>query len=89
MREERAIYHALRGTVTGVNDRQFDSPFEQDVYEELTRRGLALTPTALGSVLAQGAASAALPATLRGLTSRTVLGYATATGGASASVVAV
>lgn len=38
---ERGI-EALRGTITGVNDRCFDSPFEQDVYEELTRRGLTM-----------------------------------------------
>lgn len=33
---------ALRGTITGVNERRFESPFEQNVYEELTQRGLTL-----------------------------------------------
>jgi very-short-patch-repair endonuclease len=38
---ERGI-EALRGTITDVNERGFDSPFEQEVYGELTRRGLTL-----------------------------------------------
>jgi very-short-patch-repair endonuclease len=33
---------ALRGAITGVGDRPFDSPFEQEVYQELTRRGLTV-----------------------------------------------
>jgi very-short-patch-repair endonuclease len=35
---------ALRGAITGVGERGFDSPFEQEVYEELSRRGLTLHP---------------------------------------------
>jgi very-short-patch-repair endonuclease len=33
---------ALRSGITGVGDHGFDSPFEQEVFEELTRRGLTL-----------------------------------------------
>jgi very-short-patch-repair endonuclease len=35
---------ALRSGITGVGDRGFDSPFEQEVFEELTRRGLTVHP---------------------------------------------
>jgi very-short-patch-repair endonuclease len=40
---ERGV-EALRGTITGVSDRGFDSPFEQEVCDELTRRGLTVHP---------------------------------------------
>src|SRR5205085_3724909 len=33
---------ALRSGVTEDGDRDFDSPFEREVHEELTRRGLAV-----------------------------------------------
>jgi very-short-patch-repair endonuclease len=33
---------ALRAAITRANDQDFDSPFEQEVYDELTRRGLSL-----------------------------------------------
>jgi very-short-patch-repair endonuclease len=35
---------ALRGAITGAGEREFDSPFEREVYEELTRRGLTVHP---------------------------------------------
>src|SRR5262249_35146588 len=35
---------ALRGAITAAGEREFDSPFEREVYEELTRRGLAIHP---------------------------------------------
>jgi very-short-patch-repair endonuclease len=33
---------ALRGAITGAGERDFDSPFEQEVYEELTRHRLTV-----------------------------------------------
>jgi very-short-patch-repair endonuclease len=38
---ERGV-EALRGVITGAEERDFDSPFEQEVYEELTRRGMTV-----------------------------------------------
>jgi very-short-patch-repair endonuclease len=35
---------ALRSGVTEAGDRDFDSPFEREVFEELTRRGLTMHP---------------------------------------------
>jgi very-short-patch-repair endonuclease len=35
---------ALRAAITGAGERDFDSPFEREVYEELTRRGLTVHP---------------------------------------------
>jgi very-short-patch-repair endonuclease len=35
---------ALRGAITAAGEREFDSPFEREVYEELTRRGLTVHP---------------------------------------------
>jgi very-short-patch-repair endonuclease len=35
---------ALRGAITAAGEHGFDSPFEQEVYEELTRHGLKLHP---------------------------------------------
>lgn len=35
---------ALREALTGVGERHFESPFEQEVYEELTRSGLTVHP---------------------------------------------
>jgi very-short-patch-repair endonuclease len=35
---------ALRSGITGVGDHDFDSPFEQEVFEELTRHGLTVHP---------------------------------------------
>jgi very-short-patch-repair endonuclease len=35
---------ALRAAITGAGERCFDSPFEREVYEELTRRGLKVHP---------------------------------------------
>jgi very-short-patch-repair endonuclease len=35
---------ALLGAITGAGEQGFDSPFEKEVYEELTRRGLTLHP---------------------------------------------
>lgn len=35
---------ALSGAITAAGEHGFDSPFEQEVYEELTRHGLALHP---------------------------------------------
>jgi very-short-patch-repair endonuclease len=35
---------ALRGAVSGAGGREFDSPFEREVYEELTRRGITVHP---------------------------------------------
>jgi very-short-patch-repair endonuclease len=33
---------ALRGAITGADDHGFDSPFEREVYDELSRRGLTM-----------------------------------------------
>jgi very-short-patch-repair endonuclease len=35
---------ALPGAITGAGEHAFDSPFEQEVYEELNRRGLTVHP---------------------------------------------
>jgi very-short-patch-repair endonuclease len=35
---------ALTGAISGVGGQGFDSPFEQEVYEELSRRGLTVHP---------------------------------------------
>jgi very-short-patch-repair endonuclease len=35
---------ALRGAITAAAEHAFDSPFEEEVYEELTRHGLMLHP---------------------------------------------
>jgi very-short-patch-repair endonuclease len=35
---------ALRGAITSAGDRVFDSPFEQEVWQELTQRGLTVHP---------------------------------------------
>jgi very-short-patch-repair endonuclease len=35
---------ALTGAITEAGEHGFDSPFEQEVYEELTRRGLTIHP---------------------------------------------
>jgi very-short-patch-repair endonuclease len=40
---ERGV-EALPGAITGAGDRDFDSPFEQEVFDELTRRGLTVHP---------------------------------------------
>jgi very-short-patch-repair endonuclease len=35
---------ALRAEITAAGDRDFDSPFEREVFEELTRQGLTVHP---------------------------------------------
>jgi very-short-patch-repair endonuclease len=35
---------ALRGAITGIGSHGFDSPFEQEVYEELGRAGMTVYP---------------------------------------------
>src|SRR5262249_5967108 len=35
---------ALAGAITGAGEHDFDSPFEQAVFEELTRQGLTVHP---------------------------------------------
>ncbi len=41
---ERGVVVALGGTLTEVGRHGFDSPFEEEVFAELTRRGLTLHP---------------------------------------------
>jgi serpin B len=73
-----------RGTIAGRLSRARDL-----LRHRLTRRGLGLTSAGLAVLLADNAASAPVPAALVPLTLKAALGYAAATGGPSASAVAL